>query len=81
MGAGPSAALGAGAGDAGARRGLVLVVEDEKPIADLLRLYLSREGFGVHTEADGRAGLVAARSLHPVAIVLDIAGLPRTPCG
>jgi two-component system OmpR family response regulator len=56
--------------------GLVLVVEDERPIADLIRLYLSREGFGVHVEADGRAGLAAARSLHPVAIVLDI-GLPE----
>jgi DNA-binding response OmpR family regulator len=56
--------------------GLVLVVEDERPIADLIRLYLSREGFGVHVEADGRAGFAAARSLHPVAIVLDI-GLPE----
>jgi len=56
-------------------RGLVLVVEDEKAIADLERMYLSREGFGVHVEADGRAGLAAARALHPVAIVLDV-GLP-----
>ena len=56
-------------------RGLVLVIEDEKPIADLERMYLSREGFGVHVEADGRAGLAAARALRPVAIVLDV-GLP-----
>ncbi len=56
-------------------RGLVLVVEDERAIADLERLYLSREGFGVHVEADGAAGLAAARRLHPVAIILDI-GLP-----
>jgi DNA-binding response OmpR family regulator len=56
-------------------RGLVLVIEDEKAIADLERLYLSREGFGVHVEADGRAGLAAARNLHPVAIVLDV-GIP-----
>ena len=34
-------------------RGLVLVVEDERPIADLVRLYLSRDGFGVHVEHDG----------------------------
>ena len=33
-------------------RGLVLVVEDEKPIADLLRLYLTREGFGVQVAAE-----------------------------
>jgi two-component system, OmpR family, response regulator len=54
-------------------RGLVLVVEDERSIADLLRLYLSRDGFGVHVESDGGAGLAAARRLRPVACVLDIA--------
>jgi len=53
----------------------VLVVEDERPIADLVRLYLSREGFGVHVEHDGAAGLAAARRLRPVACILDI-GLP-----
>lgn len=64
-------------GQLGAARakGLVLVVEDEKAIADLERMYLSREGFGVHVETDGRAGLAAARNLHPVAIVLDV-GIP-----
>ncbi len=56
-------------------KGLVLVVEDEKAIADVLRLYLSREGYGVQVESDGIAGLNAARKLHPVAIVLDV-GLP-----
>jgi DNA-binding response OmpR family regulator len=54
-------------------RGLVLVVEDEHAIADLVRLYLNREGFGVHVEHDGDAGLAAARRLRPVACVLDIA--------
>ena len=58
-----------------AAKGLVLVVEDEEHIRDLLKMYLSREGFGVHTEKDGAAGLSAARRLHPVAIVLDV-GLP-----
>ena len=56
-------------------KGLVLVVEDERPIADLVRLYLSRDGYGVHVESDGAAGLAAARRLRPVACVLDI-GLP-----
>ncbi|MEY4137813.1 MAG: hypothetical protein RL205_1941 [Actinomycetota bacterium] len=56
-------------------KGLVLVVEDERAISDLLRMYLSREGFGVHVESDGVAGLAAARQLHPVAIILDV-GLP-----
>ena len=49
------------------------MVEDERPIADLVRLYLSRDGFGVHVEHDGTAGLAAARRLRPVACVLDIA--------
>jgi DNA-binding response OmpR family regulator len=56
-------------------KGLVLVVEDERPIADLVRMYLTRDNFGVHTEHDGDAGLAAARRLRPVACVLDI-GLP-----
>ncbi|BEP13036.1 response regulator transcription factor [Acidothermaceae bacterium B102] len=59
-----------------ATKGLVLVVEDEGAIADLVRLYLTREGFGVHVERDGRSGLAAARRLQPVAIVLDV-GLPE----
>ena len=56
-------------------KGLVLVVEDEKAIADVLRMYLTREGFGVQVEYDGPAGIAAAKKLHPVAIILDV-GLP-----
>jgi DNA-binding response OmpR family regulator len=58
-----------------AGKGLVLVVEDERPIADLVRLYLTRDGFGVHVETDGPGGLAAARRMRPVACVVDI-GLP-----
>ena len=61
---------------ADAARGLILVVEDERAISDLLRLYISREGFGVHVATDGLSALAAARSIHPAAIVLDV-GLPR----
>jgi DNA-binding response OmpR family regulator len=56
-------------------KGLVLVVEDEPAIAELQRLYLTREGYGVHLARDGKEGLAAARRLKPVAIVLDV-GLP-----
>src|SRR3954468_3054965 len=56
-------------------KGLVLVAEDERAIADLEKLYLSREGFGVHVEVGGRAALAAPRRLRPVAIILDV-GLP-----
>ncbi|MHB1067148.1 MAG: response regulator transcription factor [Candidatus Nanopelagicales bacterium] len=56
-------------------RGLVLVVEDERAISDLLRMYLAREGFGVQVATDGASALSAARTMHPAAIVLDV-GLP-----
>jgi DNA-binding response OmpR family regulator len=56
-------------------RGLVLVAEDEKPIADLIGMYLRRDGFGVHAVATGPDALAAARRLHPVAVILDV-GLP-----
>ncbi|WP_394612959.1 response regulator transcription factor [Lentzea sp. JNUCC 0626] len=56
-------------------RGLVLVVEDEPAIAELVSLYLRRDGFGVHLESSGDAALAAVRTLSPVAVVLDV-GLP-----
>ena len=56
-------------------RGLVLVAEDEPPIAELERRYLTREGFGVHVETDGQSALRAVARLRPVAVVLDV-GLP-----
>ncbi|ONI77791.1 DNA-binding response regulator [Actinosynnema sp. ALI-1.44] len=56
-------------------RGLVLVAEDERSIADLVAMYLRRDGFGVHVETDGPGALAAVRRLRPVAVVLDI-GLP-----
>ncbi|MDX3855689.1 response regulator transcription factor [Streptomyces sp. AK02-01A] len=56
-------------------KGMVLVVEDERHIADLQSLYLRREGFSVQIESDGNSGLRAVRRLRPVAVILDI-GLP-----
>ena len=56
-------------------RGLVVVVEDDRAIADLVRLYLRREGFGVQVETDGAAALDAVTRMRPVAVVLDV-GLP-----
>ena len=60
-----------------AAKGLILVIEDEPSIADLLRLYLSRAGYGVHVERDGEAGLAQVRALRPALILLDV-GLPGT---
>lgn len=59
----------------GSSRGVILVVEDERSISDLLRMYLAREGYGVHVSTTGPDGLAAARSLHPAAVLLDV-GLP-----
>jgi DNA-binding response OmpR family regulator len=59
-------------GDPSGSRGTVLVVEDDPAIAELQRLYLTRDGFGVRVERSGAGALQAARSLRPVAIVLDI---------
>jgi DNA-binding response OmpR family regulator len=58
-----------------ADRGLVVIVEDERSISDLQRLYLTQAGFGVHVSNDGAAGLADIRRLAPVAAVVDI-GLP-----
>jgi len=57
------------------RRPLILIVEDEAPIADVLRLYLDRAGYDVAVEADGLRGLAAVRDRHPDAVILDV-GLP-----
>ncbi len=56
-------------------RGLVLVVEDDRAIAELVGLYLRREGFGVQVATEGRGALDLVARLHPVAVVLDV-GLP-----
>lgn len=56
-------------------KGVVLVVDDEAAIADLLRMYLTREGYGVHVASDGPTALAEARRLKPTAIILDV-GLP-----
>ena len=58
-----------------ADRGLVVVLEDERAIAEMERLYLQQAGFGVHVAGDGHAGLADIRRLSPVAVLVDI-GLP-----
>jgi len=59
----------------GDARGLIMVVEDESAIADVIRLNLTKAGYGVHIERDGTSGLAAIRALKPAAVILDI-GLP-----
>jgi DNA-binding response OmpR family regulator len=54
----------------------VLVVEDERPISDLIGVYLKREGYEVQACFDGESGLAAAHSDNFDLIILDV-GLPR----
>src|SRR4051812_16976089 len=56
-------------------RGTILVVDDEANIADLVDLYLAREGYRVLKAATGAAGLDAVRDQRPRLVVLDV-GLP-----
>jgi DNA-binding response OmpR family regulator len=50
----------------------VLVVEDEPALLETLEYNLARQGYQVHTAADGLAALEIARQKRPDAIVLDI---------
>jgi len=51
----------------------VLVVDDERQIAQIARDYLEHAGFAVITAADGRKALDLARARKPDLIVLDLA--------
>jgi DNA-binding response OmpR family regulator len=55
--------------------GTIVVVEDDPNIADLVDLYLRREGFRVIQAADGEAGLAAVARERPRMAILDV-GLP-----
>jgi CheY-like chemotaxis protein len=50
----------------------VLVVDDEKLLADTTSTILELAGFDVRTAYDGRDGLQIARSFHPDCLVTDI---------
>ena len=50
----------------------ILVVDDEKNIVQLARLYLGNEGFNVVEAYDGKQALDKARSTSPDLVVLDI---------
>ncbi|HBD86931.1 MAG TPA: DNA-binding response regulator [Clostridiales bacterium] len=49
-----------------------LVIEDDNNIAELLRLYLEKDGFDVSLAADGGKGLQAALDISPDIVLLDI---------
>ncbi len=50
----------------------ILIVEDDLPIADLLRLHMKDEGYQVTHCADGNAGLAQLRAGRWDALILDL---------
>jgi DNA-binding response OmpR family regulator len=58
-----------------AENGTVVVVEDDPHIADLVDLYLRREGFRVLLAGDGDKGLELFKQSDPWIVILDV-GLP-----
>ena len=49
----------------------ILIIEDEKPIADILEYDLKKEGFEVMSAYNGAEGLNLAEKLRPKLILLD----------
>ena len=50
----------------------VLIVEDDKNIAELLQLYLEKEGYAVTVAGDGGQGLDKFRTIRPDLVLLDL---------
>ena len=52
--------------------GTVLVADDERHIVQLIKLYLSNEGFGVETASNGQEALAKINRLHLDLLILDL---------
>ena len=50
----------------------VLIVEDGHNIAELLQMYLEKEGYAVTTANDGGQGLAKFRAIQPDLVLLDV---------
>ena len=50
----------------------VLIVEDDRNIAELLQMYLEKEGYAVTTAGDGGKGLEKFRAIKPDLVLLDV---------
>jgi DNA-binding response OmpR family regulator len=59
------------------RAGPILIIEDDRNIADLVRRYLERAGYETLVAHDGDAGLALAHTCKPCFVVLDVM-LPGT---
>ncbi len=50
----------------------ILVVDDEKPIVDILKLNLQKENYEVYEAYDGEEALLKAQTLQPDLVLLDV---------
>lgn len=50
----------------------ILVVDDEPAIRQVIHERMAREGFEIHSSADGTAALAAATELQPDLVILDL---------
>ena len=50
----------------------VLIVEDDRNIAELLQMYLEKEGYAVTVAFDGGEGLAKYRTVKPDLVLLDV---------
>ncbi len=50
----------------------VLVIEDDRNIAELLRMYLQKKGYAVTIAGDGGLGLTKFRAIKPDLVLLDV---------
>ena len=50
----------------------VLIVEDDRNIAELLQMYLEKEGYAVTIATDGGQGLAKFRAIGPNLVLLDV---------
>lgn len=50
----------------------ILVVDDEKPIADILQFNLKKEGYDVYSAYDGNEAITMVEEIQPDLILLDI---------
>lgn len=53
-------------------KGTIIIIEDDRRTADLIGLYLAREGFIAIKAYDGQNGLAQVRSHKPLLVILDL---------
>lgn len=50
----------------------ILVIDDEKAIADIIKFNLEKEGYSVETAYDGEEGMEAVKKYIPELVILDV---------